>query len=38
MPLLYQTNDKTLSDKTVHLFLDFILSEKNYRNSYISEP
>lgn len=38
MLLLYQTNDKTLSDKAVHLFLGFILSERNYRSSYISEP
>lgn len=38
MPLLYQTNDKTLSDKAAHLFLGFILSGRNYRSSYISKP
>lgn len=38
MPLLYQTNDKILSDKAVHLFLGFILSWRSYQSLYVSEP
>ncbi len=38
MPLLYLTNDKTLSDKAFHLFLGFILSGRSYQSLYVSEP